>query len=107
MNTKNNKRQQETISSINAAFVSLLQDKALKDIKVSDICELTGINRSTFYEKYVDIDALANAYAAEIEKQVAEQPHTEDEFDWIFEYIKANADMFKMYYKLGTIVKQI
>lgn len=101
MNTKNNQRQKEMIAAIDAAFVSLLKEKELKDISVSELCEKAEINRSTFYENYADMFALANAYSEKIENQIAEQPHTDGEFAWIFDYIKSNADVFEIYFKLG------
>ena len=105
MNTKNNQRRRETIDSIDAAFVSLLKEKELKDISVSELCEKAEINRSTFYENYEDAFALANAYSEKIEKQIADQPHPDGEFAWIFDYIKANADVFEIYFKLGISKK--
>ena len=105
MNTKKNQRHQDTIAAIEAAFVSLLNKKEVKDISVSELCERAEINRSTFYENYADVFALANTYAEKIEKSVAEQPHTNGEFAWIFDYIKANADVFEIYFKLGMSKK--
>ena len=105
MNTKNNQRRRETIAAIDAAFVSLLNEKELKDISVSELCEKAEINRSTFYENYEDAFALANAYSEKIEKQTADQPHHDGEFAWIFDYIKANADVFEIYFKLGISKK--
>lgn len=105
MNIKNNQRHKETINGIDAAFVSLLNEKELKDISVSELCERAEINRSTFYDNYTDIFALANAYAERIEKSVAEQPHTDGEFAWIFEHIRANAYVFTIYFKLGMSKK--
>lgn len=105
MNTKNNQRHQNTIAAIEVAFVSLLKEKELKDISVSELCEEAEISRSTFYENYVDVFALANTYAEKIEKSVAEQPHTNGEFAWIFDYIKSNADVFEIYFKLGMSKK--
>ena len=105
MNIKNNQRRRETIDSIDAAFVSLLKEKELKDISVSELCEKAEINRSTFYENYEDAFALANAYSEKIEKQTADQPHHDGEFAWIFDYIKANADVFEIYFKLGISKK--
>lgn len=101
MNVKNNKRHQETISAIDLAFISLLKEKDLKDISVSELCEKADVNRSTFYENYTDVFTLANAYAEKIEKRVEEHPHTDGEFAWIFEYIKANAAVFEIYFQLG------
>ena len=109
MNTKNNQRHRETIAAIDTAFVSLLKEKELKDISVSELCEKAGVNRSTFYENYADVFALANAYSEKIENQVVDHPHTEGEFAWIFDYIKANADVFeiysvaKMWFEVGCI----
>ncbi len=102
MNTPNNKRYRDMTESINAAFVSLLQNKELRDVTVTDICELAGIERSTFYAHYEDVLALANACAVQIEKQVSEQPHTDNNFSWIFDYIKEHPDLFKIYFKLGV-----
>ena len=56
------------MDNINNAFASLLQDKRLSEITVSDICKVADINRSTFYEKYDDVSDLADAYAKGIEK---------------------------------------
>ena len=105
MNTKNNQRHQDTIAAIEAAFVSLLNKKELKDISASELCEEAAISRSTFYENYADIFALANSYAEKIENQIADQPHTDDEFAWIFDYIKTNVDVFEIYFKLGISKK--
>ena len=80
MNTPNNKRYQDIAESINVAFGSLIQDKELRNITVTDICELAGIERSTFYAHYKDVATLANAYSAQIEKQKSELPHKEDDF---------------------------
>ena len=105
MNTKNDQCHQDTIAAIEAAFIALLNEKELKDISVSELCEKAEISRSTFYENYADIFALANACAEKIEKSVAEQPHTNGEFAWIFDYIKSNADVFEIYFKLGMSKK--
>lgn len=55
MNTKNNKRRRESVEKIERAFVQLIQENELKDITVSEICNMTGLNRSTFYANFIDI----------------------------------------------------
>ena len=70
MNVTNNKRHQKTIAAIDRAFLSLLKEKDLKDISVSELCEKAEVNRSTFYDNYTDMFTLANVYAEKIEKQV-------------------------------------
>ena len=105
MNVTNNKRHQETIAAIDRAFLSLLKEKDLKDISVSELCEKAEVNRSMFYDNYTDMFTLANVYAEKIEKQVEDQLHADGEFAWIFEYIKANTDVFEIYFKLGISKK--
>ena len=101
MNTKDNKRHQETLQCIYTAFAALLQKQELNKISITELCEVANVERSTFYANFEDISALANSYAAEIEKQVAAQPHEDGEFAWIFEYILENKDLFQVYFKLG------
>ena len=102
MNTKDNKRHQETLHRIYTTFAALLREQELNKISITELCERANIERSTFYANFDNIPALANSYAAEIEKQVAAQPHTEGEFAWIFEYILENKELFQIYFKLGV-----
>lgn len=101
MNTKDNKRHQETLQRIYTAFAALLHDQELNEISVTELCDKANIERSTFYANFADISGLANIYAAQIEKKVAAQPYAEGEFSWIFEYILENKDLFQIYFKLG------
>ena len=73
MNVKNNKRHQRTLENIEKAFVSLLRDSELNKLSVTELCEAAGIDRSTFYANYEDVSALADEYAAKIEKHLEEQ----------------------------------
>lgn len=40
---------------IKGAFIKLLSEKSFKDITLKEVCQLAGINRSTFYKYYRDI----------------------------------------------------
>ena len=102
MNIKDNKRHQETLQHIYLAFAALLQKQELNNISVTELCEMANVDRSTFYANFDDIPALANSLAAEIEKQIAAQPHAEGEFAWIFEYILENTELFRIYFKLDV-----
>jgi hypothetical protein len=48
-------RQQETRYRIYKALEQLVQTKKLADIKVTDLCRVSGIPRSTFYANFCDI----------------------------------------------------
>lgn len=55
MNTPNNKRKRESMEKIEKTFLQLIQKNNIENISVSDICKITGLNRSTFYANYIDI----------------------------------------------------
>lgn len=70
MNTKNNRRSQETDEAIiRAAFEAMLMGgKPISRITVREICEIANINRSTFYAHYMDVYDLFE----KVEMQMAE-----------------------------------
>ena len=65
MNTKKNERFAETDRRIRKAFTKMVLNKKTKQISVREICEATGINRSSFYLHYADIPALLTAIVGE------------------------------------------
>ncbi len=58
MNQKCNQRFIENEKKIEQSFFILLQKKESSQITVKEICELSSINRSTFYHHYQDIPDL-------------------------------------------------
>lgn len=66
----------KTKKNIYSTFESLMKKNSFEEIKVSDICEMAMINRSTFYAHYSDkyellkgyIESLKDLLASELEK---------------------------------------
>ena len=107
MNTKNNKRRQATRKSIEKVFIELLQKKEITQITVSNICKITGYNRSTFYANYIDIYDLADKIREKLETEINEL-YGNDNFNNIgtdylklFKHIKDNQIFYNTYFKLG------
>ncbi len=107
MNTKNNKRRQASREKIEKAFIGLLQTRELNQITVSDICKLTGLNRSTFYANYADIYELADTFRAQLEMQVRELYDNDvvnrvgQDYLRLFTHIRENQLFYWTYFKLG------
>ena len=109
MNTPNNKRRQESKRKIEKVFCELLKSKELNQIKVTDICKAAGVNRTTFYASYVDVYDLAEAVQQNLHDdvmslytdEVSKQTSTHD-FLRLFEHIKANPDIYRIYFKLNS-----
>ena len=109
MNTKNNKRRRESVTAIEKAFVELLQTRELKDVTVSDLCKLTGLNRSTFYANFLDVYDLADKVREKLEEDFAAQFSTNAQHAYpgtdgalrMFTHIYENQLFYKTYFKLG------
>lgn len=106
MNTKNNKRRRESIQKIERAFVELLQTRELKEITVSDICKITGLNRSTFYANFLDIYDVADKLRDKLESDFSSMFNDEIDREQdgalrMFTHIKENQVFYKTYFKLG------
>lgn len=110
MNTKNNKRRRESVSAIEKAFIELLQERDIKDVTVSDICKMTGLNRSTFYANFLDIYDLADKLRVKLEEDFASVFGTHhgghayagnDGALRMFTHIYENQLFYKTYFKLG------
>ena len=109
MNTKNNKRRRESVSAIEKAFIELLQERDIKDVTVSDICKMTGLNRSTFYANFLDIYDLADKLRVKLEEDFANVFSTSGAPSYngtdgalrMFTHIYENQLFYKTYFKLG------
>lgn len=65
---KNNKKRKSALK-IEEAFIQLLQNTSINKITVSKICEITNLNRSTFYANYLDVYDLGEKVCEKIEKE--------------------------------------
>ena len=107
MNVQNNKRKRLSQEKIEKAFVTLLQGKELNQITVTDICKMTGLNRTTFYNNYLDIYDLADKIRLKLINDVKAlyederiKKYNSNDFSKIFRLIKENQLFFKTYFKL-------
>ena len=107
MNVINNKRKRLSQEKIEKAFVELLQYKEINQITVTDICKLTHINRTTFYNNYLDIYDLADKIRLKLVEDVTNlyedertKGYNSNDFSKIFQLIKDNPLFFKTYFKL-------
>jgi AcrR family transcriptional regulator len=108
MNTKNNKRRQQTVAKIQSVFMEELEAKELMQIRVSDICKKAQINRSTFYANYTDVFDLAEQILSDLRQQVAslleldmEWQYTPDDFLKLLYHIRDHRQLYRFYFCLG------
>lgn len=111
MNTPNNKRKRESQDKIEKTFLQLIQKKNIETISVSDICKITGLNRSTFYANYIDIYDLVEKVKLRMADEFATNQYLKNSkqdhqgYLNMFKEIKENQIFFKTYFKLESISK--
>ena len=109
MNTPNNKRKKESKEKIEKTFLQLIQKKNIDEISVSTICEISKLNRSTFYANYLDIYDLVEKVKNRMADEFAEfqlsnnSNQNPDGYLNLFKHIKENQIFFKTYFKLESI----
>ena len=109
MNIQNNQRRKKSQEQIEKIFLQLIQKKNIEEISVSMICELAGLNRSTFYANYIDIYDLAEKIQKNMEIEFANfqlsnnSKHDSNGYLNMFRHIKDNQIFFKTYFKLESI----
>lgn len=95
------------MEKIEKVFITLLQEKELSEISVSDICKLADLNRSTFYANFLDIYDLADKIREKLESEfhsLFPEQSAEEGMDGaviLFRHIRENQLFYKTYFKLG------
>lgn len=73
MNTKNNRRAQETRERLKLALLDMLARDDILDVTVSALCDEAEVNRSTFYSHYDSVAELMDEIEQEIGKDIFEK----------------------------------
>ncbi len=109
MNKPNNKRRRNSQTKIEKAFVTLIQDKEINQIHVTEIIKIAKVNRSTFYANYMDIYDLADKISHNVINEVKKLYHEEiknqynsNDYLKLFKHIKNNQLFYKTLFKLGV-----
>ena len=69
-----------TKNIIKTTFLSLLEEKDIKKITVSEICKLSDINRATFYRYYLDVYDLLDKIQEDFIIELKSASNNEDTY---------------------------
>lgn len=96
---KQDKRVRYTKLFLKEALITLMQDKPVSQIKVTEICQAAEINRATFYSYYTDpMDLLAT-----VEQEVIDNINM---YLQSFDYQENPSDMLVMLTKILEYIEQ-
>jgi len=86
-------RIQRTRSSLQDALIQLCKKRDLADVSVSEVAEAAGVNRTTFYQHYPNIDTLL----ADALDEIAVQASAQIEVDLAGEGVTDPAEIIRKY----------
>lgn len=75
---KNDSKYFNTAKKMNDALVSLLSKKTFEYISVKDVCEVAGVNRSTFYLHYSNTADLLDEVIDRLNESFNEHLNTDE-----------------------------
>lgn len=103
---KDDRRVKYTKMVLKESFINLLENKALSQITIKEICENADINRATFYAHYSDqhdlLKKISNELLENINSHLSEFNKGNSDVsiiattEKIFEYLKENARLCKL-----------
>lgn len=102
MNIINNQRFQTTEEKIQKALFSLLRIRQYDDISIKELCYEAGINRSSFYAHYQDINDLMIKTEQRLSLEMSKIFNPKEFWDInifvkLFEFLLKNKDFYRAY----------
>jgi len=102
MNIKENQKYQSTHQAVMDAMMEALKTKSIKQITVAELCRTVHINRSTFYEHFLDVydvlEQIADNVSGEILNQAPQDTPTRENFLNLYRYIKDNKELYTLFF---------
>ena len=82
---------------------SLLKEKRYEEIHISEICDMVGINRSTFYDHYQSLDGLLISLEEEVEQKIKDifgdfSSCSRDSFLSMFRFMDEDHNLYLAYF---------
>jgi len=108
MNIKNNSRYKASSEKIETAFLTLILNHKYEDISISEVCKQAGVNRSTFYCHYDDINDLIIKIEGKFAKGMAGifnygERQTHEAFVEMFNFVKENKYFYKAFLNIPYV----
>lgn len=86
MNKKEDLRIRKTKANLYKGLLQLMEEKTFEEIKVTDICKVSMINRSTFYDHFNDKYELLASFIEDLKAELINHLNKAKEVDNIKEY---------------------
>ncbi len=108
MNIKNNSRYKANSEKIETAFLTLILNHKYEDITISQVCKQAGVNRSTFYCHYDDINDLIIKIEGKFANSMAGifnfgERQTHEAMIEMFTFVKENKHFYKAFLNIPYV----
>ncbi|MBB5181152.1 AcrR family transcriptional regulator [Planomicrobium koreense] len=95
----------KTKDALHESLLSLLKERALESISITEICKAAKINRGTFYQHYGKVEDLFEEYFKEIMKDLAESYQAPYKYVERIETTKLNPATIRIFHHIEKFKK--
>lgn len=102
----NEGRRAYVLEHLTNALLELLQEKPLADISISELCDLAGVGRASFYRNYGSMEDILIAenkrrFQSWVEEYEASDKSLPKTFETLFQHLEANKDYYSLLNRNG------
>lgn len=100
---RNKRNRAVSRKKIQDAVIELLKDHELNDLKVTTICHKAQVNRSSFYDNYIDIyDLTYKLRQYLVDEYITMQADIKPpSFAKLLQHVKDHQDLYRLFFKLN------
>lgn len=97
------KKMKQARKAVQDAVIELLRTKKVDQLKVTQICKLAHINRSTFYDNYKDIYDMIDQLRDYVAKQYRDdlKRYQDQTFLPMLKKMQANPEIYQLFFRLS------
>ena len=92
---------------ITSAMLSLLKEKPLSEISISELCGRAGVGRVSFYRNFQEKEDILKEYTRQLFREwtgaLAEEPPLDELIRRMFSHFEAHRDFYALLQKRGLV----
>ena len=105
----NKSRNAYVIEHLTSSMLALLKEKPIEEISISELCDMAGVGRTSFYRNYEDKEAIIKAYIEHLFQNWADKRKTtpnlsvRETVQIVFSHFEANREFYSLLNERGLV----
>ena len=105
----NESRNAYVVEHLTSSMLALLKEKPIAEISISELCDMAGVGRTSFYRNYEDKEAIVKAYIKHLFQDWVDKWKTSPDLSVreivqvVFSHFEANREFYSLLNKRGLV----